>query len=273
MAPRAFFLTPLIGLTVIIQGVVDLSQLLRDRRAHEQPWCKSMAQSLKDHVVLVGLGKLGVRTFSLLRRLGREVVVIDLNPQNKFFDEVRAAGSPFLVGDARRDVLLKDAGIDRAAAIVITTDNDLVNLEVALDARRLAPGVRVVLRMFDQSMADKVAGAADIHVAMSQSWLSAPAFATAALDASTVNCAMVGQSLVVTQEWNVSRNGLLDGKSIGQVMSELRLGVVRRTADGSSTLFPSPMTVISAGDRLLVQGEYETLNSIRAQAADESARR
>jgi voltage-gated potassium channel len=261
-----FFLTPLVGLTVIIQGVVDLSHMLRDRRSHEQSWCKVMAQSLNGHVVLVGLGKLGVRTFALLRRLGREVVVIDLNPQNKFLDEVRAEGAPFLIGDARRDTLLRDAAIDRAAAVIVTTDNDLVNLEVALDARRLAPGVRVVLRMFDQSMADKVAGAADIHVAMSQSWLSAPAFATAALEASTVHCAVVGRDLVVTQGWTVLAGGVLDGRTVGQVTTDHGVGVMQRIEEGHASLFPAPDVLLRAGDRLLVQGEYEKLGALRRAA-------
>ena len=262
-----FFVTPLVGLTVIIQGVVDLSQMLRDRRAHEQSWCKVMAQSLSGHVVLVGLGKLGVRTFSLLRRLGREVVVLDMNPNNKFLDEVRAQGSPFVIGDARRDTLLKEAGIERAAAVVVTTDNDLVNLEVALDARRLAPNVRVVLRMFDQSMADKVAGAADIHVAMSQSWLSAPAFATAALEATTVHCALVGGSLVVTQDWTVAPGGAFDGRTVGQIMTEKGVGILQRSSSGAPVLFPAPDVLLKAGDRVLVQGEYERLVALREHAA------
>jgi hypothetical protein len=131
-----FFAVPLLGLTVIIESIIELSQMLRDRRRSEQSWCKIMAQSLQDHIIVVGLGKLGYRTFLILRKLGHQVVAIEQDAQNQFLDEFRKEGSPFIIGDARREALLLEAGVERARAVVIATDNDLTNLEVALDARR-----------------------------------------------------------------------------------------------------------------------------------------
>src|SRR5262245_1241396 len=164
-----FFAVPLLGLTVVIESIVEFSQMVRDRSRSEQAWSRIMAEAMSDHVVLVGLGKLGFRTFLLLRKLGVQVAVVEQEAQNQFLDEVRKDGSPFIVGDARRDVLSEEAGVARARAIVVCTNNDLANLEIALDARRIKPGIRVVLRMFDQGLADKVGAIANIKVAMSQS--------------------------------------------------------------------------------------------------------
>src|SRR5580765_962047 len=43
------FIIPILGLTTIIEGIVDFSLMLRDRRRSETSWCKTMAASLSDH--------------------------------------------------------------------------------------------------------------------------------------------------------------------------------------------------------------------------------
>ncbi|MEW6250338.1 MAG: NAD(P)-binding protein, partial [Planctomycetota bacterium] len=176
-----FFLVPLIGLVVILEGLVDFALMLRDRQRNERSWCRIMSAAYSNHIVLVGLGKLGYRVFRMLRQLGEAVVVIEVNASNQFLEDIRRAGAPLFVGDARREALLADANAGQARAIVLATNKDLVNLEVALDARRLNPQIRVVLRMFDQNMADKICAGFGIQTAMSQSALSAPAFVLAAL--------------------------------------------------------------------------------------------
>lgn len=264
-----FFAVPILGLTVIIESMIELAQMLRDRRRSEQSWCKIMAQSHRDHVVIVGLGKLGYRTFLILRRLGHRAAVVEQNEQNQFLDEVRKDGSPFLIGDARRESLLAEAGIARARAVVVCTDNDLTNLEVALDARRLAPGIRVVLRMFDQTMADKVAGAAGIKVAMSQSSISAPAFATAALEPSTVGSVVLDTSLVIMQRWTLRAGGPLAGLTVGESIARHHVNIVERSGrDGVVGLFPAPDTRLEPDDQLVVQGTYDTLLELRPAAAE-----
>lgn len=260
-----YFVMPLLGLTVIIETLIGMADMVRDRRRSERGWCTTMAQALSDHIVLVGMGKLGYRTFRLLRRLGERVVVIEMDGQNQFLDEVRAEGSPLLIGDARSDQLLADANIARAKAVVLATNNDLCNLEVALDARRMAPGIRVVLRMFDQNMADKVAKGFNIHIAMSQSAISAPAFATAAIEPSIVSGTVVDDRLVVMQRWTLREGDGLAGLSVGEVLARHRVGVVEhREARGESSLFPPPAAALRAGDEVLVQGPYEVLARLRA---------
>src|SRR4029079_5849520 len=80
-------------------------------------------------------------------------------------------------GDARRDELLVEAGVERARAVVCATNDDLANLEVALDSKRMNPNIRVVLRMFDQGLANKVGGALDLDQTFSASALVAPIIA------------------------------------------------------------------------------------------------
>ena len=265
-----FFAVPVLGLTVLIESIVELSRMVRDRTRSEQAWSRIMAEAMHDHVVLVGLGKLGYRTFTLLRRLGVPVAVVEQDPQNQFLDEVRKDGAPFIVGDARREALIEQAGVTRARAIIVSTNNDLANLEIALDARRLAPGIRVVLRMFDQALADKVAQISNIKIAMSQSSISAPAFATAAIEPSVVSTAVVNDRLILMQRWTVRARGTLDGLTVGAVLEKFSIAIVERRATSAPTsaMFPGPSTPLAAGDELVVQGRYEDLVKLRPEAAE-----
>lgn len=265
-----FFLMPVLGLTVIIEGIVDLAVLVGDRRRFERNWCATMASSLTNHIILVGLGKLGYRTYRLLHQLGEPVVVIERNTECQFIDTVRRNGTPLLIGDARRAALLQDANIRDAKSILLAADDDLANLEIALDARKLVPDIRVVLRMFDQNMADKIREGFNIHVAMSQSAISAPAFAVAAIESSIVGSFVIGDQLIVMQRWEVSEVGPFAGLTVGQIMADHHINVTQHMPAGGLPirLFPPPDTLINPDDRLLIQAPYETIQALKTQSRD-----
>ena len=81
----------------------------------------------------------------------------------------------------QEDQALLDAGVQYARAIIIATNDDMANLEVALDARRMNPKIRVIMRLFHQRMADKFKEAALIDEAFSPAALAAPLVAEMAL--------------------------------------------------------------------------------------------
>jgi len=127
--------------------------------------------------------------------------------------------------------------------------------------------------MFDQAMADKIAGVSNIHVAMSQSWISAPAFATAAVEPGVVSSVILDNQLIVMQRWTIAAGGSLAGITIGEAMTRHGIAIVERKpaseaggTRGSSGLFPRPDSTIQPGDELLVQGRYEHMTELRAKA-------
>lgn len=263
-----FFLVPVVGLTVILEAIVEISLMIRDRRHRAQDWSKIMSRSMHDHVILIGLGRLGLRTFHLLRRMGQDVVVIEKDERNQYLDDVRRDGSPLLIADARREAWLVEAGVLRARSILLVTTDDLANLEIALDARRLNPAIHVVLRMFDPNMADKVREGFQIRTSLSQATLAAPAFAAAALERSVAGSQILAGELVVTQRWNVEPGSALAGQSVGELLEVRRVGVLeRRTRAGVCRVLPPPGEHFEAGDELLVQGELERLAAARAALA------
>jgi len=265
-----YFLMPIIGLTVIIEGIIDFALMLRDRKRYERSWCEMMASSLRDHIVLVGFGRLGFSSYLLLRRLGEKIVIIERDSGNQFLEELRRDGTPLILGDARREALLNDANLKDAKSIIVATNDDLANLEIALDARRIKPGIRVVLRMFDQNMATKVGDGFNIKLAMSQSAVSAPTFAMPAVDSTIIHSFVVGEELIVMQHWLAREGGPLCGRTIGDIMREYNVSVVKRRSETDGRmLFPVPEDEVNAGDHLLVQAPYDVLRKLREWAVVE----
>ena len=58
----------------------------------------------------------------------------------------------FIHADARKASVLRQAGVDRALAVTAVTSDDLVNLQIGLEARRLRSDVHVVLRVFNDTL-------------------------------------------------------------------------------------------------------------------------
>lgn len=137
--------------------------------------------------ILCGLGQIGFRTALLLVRLGHEVVVVTREAKDHYRSTLEAIGVPIHIGDARVPQLLEVAGIAGAEAMVICTSNDLVNIEIGLDARLNFPEVRLVLRLSDNNLADVLRGGFDFASVVPVSELTAPAYAMAALDAKSAS--------------------------------------------------------------------------------------
>jgi Trk K+ transport system NAD-binding subunit len=139
-----------------------------------------MPTTAEGHVVVVGIGNVGLRTLDALEGHGVEVVAVDREADGAFAAAVRTR-CPFIAGDARQAATLGAAGVERALAVVTATGDDAVNLAVCLEARRLAPKVRTVARLFDADFASKVQSSGLVDVALSPSRIAAPSFVAAAL--------------------------------------------------------------------------------------------
>src|SRR5207248_1260368 len=111
-------------------------------------------RQVSDHVVVVGLGNVGTRIAGQLHDLGVDVVCVDRNENAFGADLARRLGLPLVIGDARREGILRAASIETSRALLSVTSNDIVNLETALHARALRDDLRIVLRLFDDDLAE-----------------------------------------------------------------------------------------------------------------------
>ncbi|HWA84452.1 MAG TPA: NAD-binding protein, partial [Fimbriimonadaceae bacterium] len=152
-----------------------------------------------EHVIVVGLGTVGYRTAIALSEMGAEVAVADLQT-DPGLRKLLPPEIAFISGDGRDSDTLELAGISTAQAVVSMTGDDAQNLSIGLTAGSLNPGCRVVVRLFDADLAEKIETSMGISRAMSASRISAPTFVSAALCDDAVYSYVSGDHFVIVRE-------------------------------------------------------------------------
>ena len=151
----------------------------------------------RNHFIICGLGGVGVQIVNQLHSHGHEVVVIELDPNNRFLNTVRALGIPIIQGDASLSATLEAANINKADALLAVTSNDTANLEIALSAKGLISKLPVIVRVQDPEFACTVQKVFQFEAVLSPIELAAPAFAAAALGGKILGNGMTADSLWV----------------------------------------------------------------------------
>lgn len=100
----------------------------------------------RGHVIVVGLGQVGLRLCLELHRLGIGVVAVERDREAPCVPLARELGIPVVFGRAGDRFLLRRLALPRARALVAVTSDVLENINVAVAARAVAPGQRIVLR-------------------------------------------------------------------------------------------------------------------------------
>ncbi|GAB4426727.1 MAG: cation:proton antiporter [Chloroflexi bacterium OHK40] len=98
----------------------------------------------KDHVVVVGYGRVGEHIVSVLERLGIPRLVVEIDSGRAA--EFNARGIPTLYGDAANSEVLTHAGLAQARALVVTLPDEAAAELVVATARDLAPQLPVIAR-------------------------------------------------------------------------------------------------------------------------------
>lgn len=245
------YLWPILGFLLLAEGLIKLGITVFRKEENREAWVEILARASRGHVILCGVGNVGYRTLEELVRLGEQVIAVDRDANCPFLDRARALGASVYVGDARDEHVLRKLNVEKAAAVIIATNDDLANLEIAMDVREVRDDIHVVMRLFDQALARKVRGALGVDVSVSTSALAAPLFASAALDRSVVGTHRVGDALMVVAEQEVHAAGQLVGATVAGLLRDLKLSVLAlRTGEGPWELQPAPDTRLRAGDRV-----------------------
>jgi len=176
-----FFLIPLLGLALLAQGVLNFGRLIFDKSTRREAWQVALASTYRRHVIVCGLGHVGLRVVTHLLEAGYEVVVIERDWNSKFVPRALTLKAPVVLGDAREAQSLHQAGLKRARAVVASVNNDLLNIEIALAARAQHPGIHTILRAFNEELDRNLRRSFGPNAAFSPSVLAAPTLAAAAV--------------------------------------------------------------------------------------------
>lgn len=257
-----FFILPMVGLLVVAEGVVRLGNLLFHYKRYSREWQSMIASTLDNHIIVCGLGNVGVRVVQHLHKRGERVVAIERNHDSRFVAEMQGYNVPVLIGDVRDLGLLERVNIRGAKALIAVTDSDLVNIEAALTAKEVCPDLRIVLRLFDQKLASKVEKVLGINSAFSASALAATVFAQAAISGDIIDSFEFGGSVVNAIRVAVSPKSKLVGKDIEYVRQEYQVTVLMHERQGELQWNPPPGELISEMDKLLVMTDADGIKRL-----------
>jgi Trk K+ transport system NAD-binding subunit len=252
----------IVGATLAATFFALLTNLLISRTI-EDSLGRRKVTGLHDHVVVVGLGSVGLEVVDRLLGQGIDVVVVESDGGNRFLAQVRARQVAVVVADATLPETLAEVRLRDARAVAVLTSDDLVNIETGLAVRdqlgdRWAD-VPVVLRIFDRQMAQTVEAGFDFRYVRSTAELAAPWFVGAALGLDVLNTFYVGAQPMLVARLVVQAGAELDGLRMGDLPFRIRVVSLVRAATGAAEHPPRRDTRFTAGDVAYLVGPYEEL--------------
>lgn len=259
----------LLSFGIIVGGVIGVAggaAKVVDYLTDEQEQQIALAGTYKEHVIVCGIGSVGYRVVNELLQFGEPVVAVNSEGGGEWVDALRRAGVPVVIGDARKRQTLINAGVTRASSMVCCTSDELTNLDMALDGRDINPRLKIVLRMFDQALAQKVSKGFNIKTAFSVSALAAPAFAVAATRTNVDYSFRVRGELMNVSTVTVREGCSLIGKTVLQVEEQFNVSAVTRIAGSAWIMHPHHEAVLAPGDVYVFAGQLSGIKALNEAA-------
>jgi Trk K+ transport system NAD-binding subunit len=222
---------------------------------------------LRGHVLVIGLGTVGLRVAQQLHDAGRDVGVIEKNERNRHLGQLRALGIPVMIADATLPEVLASARLAAASAVAVLTSDDLANLETGLAVRdQLGPrwsATPVVLRIFDPQLAHSVKDTFGFRNVRSTAALAAPWFVGAALGLDVLSTFYAGDEPLLIARLTVTPGGGLEGLRMDELAARTRVLALRRAADRSVLEHPPRRTTrFHQADEAYLIGPYDELLTV-----------
>ncbi len=252
------------GAKILIEG--EIKEVFKKKKM------KKEIDALKNHYIVCGYGRMGSILCKEFKANKVDFVVIE-----KFEENVKDKEEMlFIIGDATKDEVLKEAGIERAKGIITLLPSDAENLYVVLSARYLNPKIYIVARATDEEarIKLKMAGA---DKAICPYHIGGLRIAQSILRPNVLDFLEFATGSeyrdIQIEEILVSEKSVLIGKTLKESKIGKELGVIIigiKRADGSVEFNPSANTFIKSGDILIVIGKSENLYTLSQIAKGES---
>jgi len=250
----------LYALTGIVQYVVEGNI----GAAWEKRKMKNRIEALKGHFILCGFGRVGEEIARVFRSEDVPFVIIDNRPD--CLERLAKSEYVFIGGDATRDEVLKEAGIERARGLIAAVGTDVDNTYITLSARGLCRDLYIEARAstpeavtkLERSGADRVI----MPHAIGGSRMAMLALRPAVVDFVDKVIFSRGHQMLL-ENVDVKENSRLAGLTVKDVRDRTRVTTLA-VQKKNQTLIPNPSgeEVVEVGDQLFVVGTKAQLSSL-----------
>lgn len=253
----------ILGATLVTIVYALLTNLLVSRRI-EQALGRQHITRMRGHIILVGLGSVGLRVLQALVEAGEQVVVLDRDENNRYLGNARALDVPVIIGDATTPGALASANLQSARAVALLTSSDLANIETGLAVDDLLGARRdrvpVVTRVFDRQLALTIESTFGFHNVRSTAALAAPWFVGAALGLDILQTFYVENEPLLLGRLTIARAGGLQGRPMSDLSAQMRVIAISRARENGRLEYPPRRdTRFEGGDQAYLIGPYEEL--------------
>jgi voltage-gated potassium channel len=258
----------LAGMGVLIYIITSLARVVVEGEIREALGKRKLLKRIKKlsgHYIICGFGRIGEIIARQLRDRGLSLVIIENKPE--LVTQLEESGYYFVAGDATKEEVLVEAGIERARGLVAVVHSDASNVYIVLTARSLNPNLFIVARGEEPGATQKLlrAGADKVE---SPYEMGGRKMAHTILRPTVTTLMELAMHEGV--EWSMEE--ILVGETspmIGQALKdsgirqkfELIVVAIKR-ADGEMLFNPTPKTLIQAGDTLILIGMRKNLEAL-----------
>ncbi len=158
----------------------------------------------QDHVVIVGLGRVGQQVTTLLQRFKQKLVAIS----STITESDITSQIPLVKGDIIKS--LEKVNLATAKGIIAVTNDEMLNLEIALMSYSLNPNIRLVIRTSEQRFSNNLAKLLPYSAFICTSAVVAEAFAGAAFGENILSLFRIDHQTVLVTEYNIETGDISD---------------------------------------------------------------
>ena len=261
-------------LTLMVAGVVEGGLFVRwERRRRAR-----MLDTLRDHFIVCGYGRMGRLIVEEFRRQGVPLVVVDRDPE--LAHQIIEGGGLAVAADASSEEVLLRVGIHQARGLVTAVSTDAENVYIVLSARLLRPDLYIIGRAETEDAVRKLKRAGADRV-ISPYQIGAQQMALTALRPAVVDFVQLATSTtssehldLAIEQVKIGSGAAFAGKSIVDANLRQRFGVVIvgiQRRDGKMDFNPAPDALMQAGDQLIVMGRSDGLKQLESMAQGAAA--
>ena len=255
----------MVGVATLLYGIGVFAETLTDNafgRYRSERQLQRDLNRLRDHFIICGYGRIGTQIVAEFEDHKVPYVVIDQT--DEALERIRAEGRLHIEGDASKEEILRQAGIERAKGLISAVDSDERAVYIVLAARAFNPNLYIVAR------AGRPDSIRRLELAGATRTISPYVMAGHRMAELAIRPAMVdvldtlhhGEAGIGVEEMVVDLNTKAVGKTLdeaGLLASSAARVLAVRKSDGNVSVNPPATVRLEEGDLVIALGTEDQL--------------